>query len=147
MRRTIALVLSVAVGLFLVSGVAAQCLPPNITATVANPNVPIGTDLVVDYVTPRSFNGKFVYTLLSLYPGATPIGGGYCLPLAMPFSLMGASYVAGGKATFRFTVPADKSLVGLNVHLAGIVVDGTPEGTGASNGVLVHIRLEDWPLP
>ncbi|MBN2490313.1 MAG: hypothetical protein JXQ29_05645 [Planctomycetes bacterium] len=147
MRRTIALVLSVAVGLFLVAGVSAQCVAPNITATVASPNVLIGTDLVVDYVTPRHFDGRFVYTLLSLYPGATPIGEGYCLPLSPPFTLIGASYVAVDRARFRLRVPADKSLVGLSICLAGMVVDGTPAGTGASNGVLVHLRLEDWPLP
>ena len=147
MRRTIALVFAVAVTLFLASGVSAQCLPPNITATVANPNVPIGTDLVVDYVTPRHFNGKYLYTLSSLWAGSTPIGGGYCLPLSPPFSLLGASYVAANKARFRLTIPKDKSLVGLSVYVAGIVADGTPAGTGVSNGVLVHIRLEDWPLP
>jgi hypothetical protein len=100
------------------SGVHAQCNAPNISATLAYANVPIGKDLIVNFVTPRMMNGKFIYTLCSPYEGVTPIGGGFCLPLAPPFSLLGASYIAANKARFRFTIPNDASLVGLNLHLA-----------------------------
>ena len=129
------------------AGLAAQCNPPNISATIAYANVPIGKDLVIDYVTPRTMNGKFIYTVASLYSGSTPIGGGSCLALAPPFYLMGVNFIAANKARFRFTVPKEKSLIGLNLYLGGLVVDGTPLGTGASGGVLAHIRQEDWPLP
>jgi len=129
------------------TSISAQCLPPNISATIQNPNVKIGTDVVIDYVTPRYMNGKWIYTLYSLTPGVIPINGGYCLPLSLPLTLAGASYIAANKSRFRYTVPNDPALAGVTFHIAGMVADGTPAGTGASNGVLCTIRLEDWPLP
>jgi len=147
MRRSIIFVgLSLAI-LLGTSTVTAQCLPPNITATIQNPNVKIGTDLVIDYVTPRHMNGKWIYTLSSLQPGIIPIVGGYCLPLSLPINLLGASYVGAQHAQFRYTIPNEPALAGITLHLAGMVADGTPAGTGASNGVLCTIRLEDFPQP
>ena len=142
-----ALLILALTALVIASTASAQCNPPNITATRADENVPIGKDLVIDYVTPRHHNGMWIYTLYSLFPGSTPIGFGYCLPLAPPINLLGASYVAANKSQFRYTVPLNPALVGVNLHLAGMIANGTPIGTGASNGVLAHIRQEDWPLP
>jgi hypothetical protein len=147
MRRSITFIALSLTVLLAISSVSAQCNPPNISATIQNPNVKIGTDLVIDYVTPRHMNGKWIYTLYSLTSGTIPIDGGYCLPLGLPINLLGASFIAAGKSQFRYTVPNEPALAGVTLHLAGMVMDGTPAGTGASNGVLCTIRLEDWPLP
>jgi hypothetical protein len=147
MRRTTTLLATAALAVIISSGVAAQCNPHNISATIVNQDVPIGQDIVINYVTPPSHNGLWIYTFQSLWTGAIPIGFGYCLPLSPPVNLFGCNYIAANKAQFRFTVPREPALVGLQIHLAGVVANGTPAGTGTSNSVLAHIRLEDWPLP
>ena len=60
---------------------------------------------------------------------------------------MGVSMVAANKARYDFPVPKDRTLVGVKVYMAGLVMDGTRIGTGVSNHVLCTIRQEDWPLP
>ena len=90
---------------------AAQYLPPDITATAAYTDIPIGQAVHIDYVTPRHHNGKILYTLMSPFPGQIPIGFGYCLPLAHPVTLMGYSLVAANKASFHFSVPMDPGFV------------------------------------
>lgn len=147
MRRNVLILVAVLSLLCVGAAVEAQCTPANITATILNQQVPIGTDLVIDYVTPVAMNGQCVYTLFSLYQGVTMIEYGFCLPLAQPINLLGYSLVTDGKSHFRFPVPKDPYLIGVKVHLAGMVAGGTKPKTGTSNGVLAHFRPEDIPLP
>ncbi|MBN2491393.1 MAG: hypothetical protein JXQ29_11150 [Planctomycetes bacterium] len=147
MHRTATLLSIAALSVILSAGVAAQCNPHNIAATILSQDVPIGQDIVVNYVTQGHHNGMWLYTLQSLWTGAIPLEFGYCIPLCAPVNLLGANYVASSKAQFRFTVPLEPALVGLKVYLAGVISNGTQLGTGTSNEVLAHLRLEDWPLP
>ena len=125
----------------------AQPFPTNITATLAYADVPIGQDIVIDYVTQESHNGKVLFTLSNLSSGSTPIAFGYILPLAWPSNIMGYSMVANSSSNFRYNVPKIPALVGVNLYLAGLILDGTMPGSGTSNNVLCTIRQEDWPLP
>ncbi len=147
MRILTSILTLAAVALVLVGVASAQSLPPNITATLVNVDVPIGKTIHIDYVTPRHHNGRYIYTIASLFSGYTPIGYNYLLPLSPPFYLMGINMVAANKAKYGFPIPKDPTLVGVKVYLAGLVLDGTKIGTGVSNHVLCTIRQEDWPLP
>lgn len=147
MRRNAILFAAVLALVLVASAVDAQCTPANIAATIASQKVPIGSNLVIDYVAPPVMDGQCVYTLWSLYQGVTMIEYGYCLPLAQPISLLGYSVLAGGKSKFSWPVPMNTNLIGVKVHLAGMVCGGTKAKTGTSNGVLAHFRPEDIPLP
>ncbi len=146
MRHLTSVLFLAALALILCGNLQAQP-GPNMTATLASADVPIGKDIVIDYVTQPSHNGQILVTLWSLYSGYTPVGFGFLLPLAPPLNIMGYSMVANNKANFRFNVPMNPGLVGINLYMAGLVTDGTPSGTGVSNNVLCTIRQEDWPLP
>ena len=147
MRRN-ALLLAAVLSLFILgSAVDAQCTPANIAAAMASQMVPIGSDLVIDYTAPVAMDGQCVYTLWSLWQGVTMIEYGYCLPLAQPINLLGYSMINKGKSQFRWAVPKDPNLIGVKVHLAGMVAGGNKSNTGTSNGVLAHFRPEDIPLP
>jgi len=125
-----------------------QCIHPNITALTMTSDLPIGSDLVVGYLAPITLNGHAIYTLYSHQRGKTPLSAGcsHYLPLTPPFHLLGTSQIANGWSIFSYRVPAMPELVGTVLHVAGMVVDQNPGKTGASNSVLVTIRLEDFPL-
>ena len=152
MRITKLFILAAAVSCFIGGQVIAQCAPPNILAKqitqIGQPlgGIPIGQPLVIEYTGPRHLNGKWAYTLASVYSGNIPLGNGYCVPVGYPFFLMGINMFAAQKATMTYQVPNDTNLVGITLYIGGMVADGTPTGNGASNQIQCTI-WEDWPLP
>ena len=68
-----------------------------------------------------------------------------------PVPEAGAGQVVVKTTAFAITAGTRAGLQGsasyAGAPTAGVVMNGTPAGTGTSNPVLAHIRLEDWPLP